>query len=41
MAYDIFTIVLLSLSELILGIEGMRSHHILKLADFTSSIVKE
>lgn len=30
MAYDIFTIVLLSLSGLILGIEGIRSHHILK-----------
>lgn len=30
MVYDIFTIVLLSLSGLFLGIEGIRSHRILK-----------
>jgi hypothetical protein len=32
MAYDIFTIGLLSLSGLLLGIEGIRSHRIFKNA---------
>ena len=32
MAYNIFTIVLLSLSGLIFGAEGIRSHRILKNA---------
>nr|DAH20443.1 MAG TPA: hypothetical protein [Bacteriophage sp.] len=32
MAYDVLTIVLLSLSGLLLGIEGIRSHRIFKNA---------
>lgn len=32
MVYDIFTIILLSLSGLLLGVEGIRSHRIFKNA---------